>query len=108
MSGKSRGVFRYTEAMADISLERQVRISDDAVFRELDGEAVILQLESGMYFGLDTVGTRLWQLLAAHGALRPAYDAALREFEVAPDVLERDLLQLVSQLADKNLVVVSG
>lgn len=94
--------------MADISLERHVRISEDAVFRELDGEAVILQLDSGMYFGLDPVGTRLWQLLAAHGGLRPAFDAALREFDVEPDVLERDLLDLVSQLAEKQLLVVTA
>ena len=90
----------------DISLDNRVTIHEDAVFRELDGEAVILQLDAGMYFGLDPVGTRLWQLIEAHGRLRPVFDAALQEFDVAPDVLERDLIELVSRLADKQLVVV--
>jgi Coenzyme PQQ synthesis protein D (PqqD) len=89
-----------------ISLDSRVAIHEDAVFRELDGEAVILQLDAGMYFGLDSVGTRLWQLIAAHGSLRSVFEAAVTEFEVAPDVLEQDLLDLVSTLAEKRLVVV--
>jgi hypothetical protein len=92
--------------MPRVSLDNRVTIHQDAVFRELDGEAVILQLEAGMYFGLDPVGTRLWQLIEAHGLLRSVLDAALQEFEVAPDVLERDLIELVSGLAAKQLVVV--
>ncbi len=76
------------------------------MFRELDGEAVILQLEAGMYFGLDPVGTRLWQLIEAHGQLRPVLEAALQEFDVPPDVLEQDLIELVSRLSEKELVVV--
>jgi len=89
-----------------LSLDSRVAIHEDAVFRELDGEAVILQLDAGMYFGLDPVGTRLWQLIETHGTLRPVLEAALREFDVAPDVLEQDLLDLVSTLAEKRLVVV--
>jgi hypothetical protein len=92
--------------MPQISLDNRVTIHADAVFRELDGEAVILQLEAGMYFGLDPVGTRLWQLIEAHGQLRPVLDAALEEFDVPPDVLERDLIELVSGLSEKQLVVV--
>ncbi len=93
--------------MSDVSLDRQVAIADATVFRELDGEAVILQLDDGVYFGLDAVGTRLWRLIEAHGNLRVVFDAALAEFDVAPEVLERDLLQLVAELADKRLVVVT-
>jgi hypothetical protein len=92
--------------MPQVSLDNRVTIHQDAVFRELDGEAVILQLEAGMYYGLDPVGTRLWQLIEAHGQLRPVLDAALQEFDVASDVLERDLIELVSGLAEKHLVVV--
>lgn len=90
-----------------VSLDDRVAIHEDAVFRELDGEAVILQLEAGMYFGLDSVGTRLWQLIETHGQLRPVLAAAVEEFDVPEDVLERDLLELVSRLAEKKLVVVN-
>lgn len=91
--------------MGAISLDGSVRIGDDTVFRELDGEAVLLQLEEGMYFGLDAVGTRLWQLMAERRRLQDVFDAALQEFDVDPSTLERDLLALVAQLTEKKLVV---
>lgn len=92
--------------MSEISLDTRVRVSEAVVFRELDGEAVILQLDEGVYFGLDPVGTRLWQLIEGQGLLRGALQAGLAEFDVRPDVLERDLIDLVRQLADKRLVEV--
>ena len=91
--------------MPDVTIDRTVRISEDAVFRELDGEAVILQLDAGVYYGLDSVGTRLWQLIVAHGQLGPVLEAALDEFDADRETLERDLLQLVAELAARRLVV---
>jgi hypothetical protein len=88
-----------------ISLDRTVRVGEDTVFRELAGEAVLLQLEAGMYFGLDPVGTRLWQLMAERGRLREVFEAAREEFDVEPATLERDLLALVEQLVAKQLVI---
>ena len=89
--------------MGQISLDSSVEISDDAIFREMDGEAVILNLESGTYFGLDPVGTRIWQLLEEHGSLRVVFEQMRQEFDVEPDVLETDLLRLVAQFAAKGL-----
>jgi hypothetical protein len=94
----------YPVSMADLSLDRHVTISESAIFRELDGESVIVHLDSSLYYGLDPVGTRLWQLIDSHGHLRSVFDAALAEFDVEPSVLERDLLQLVSELAGRQLV----
>ena len=89
--------------MGQVFLDSSVEISDDAIFREMDGEAVILNLESGTYFGLDPVGTRIWQLLEEHGSVRVVFERMKQEFDVAPEVLERDLLRLVGQFADKGL-----
>ena len=89
--------------MNAISLDCSVEISDDAIFREMDGEAVILNLESGTYFGLDPVGTRVWQLMEEHGRLRTVFDLMRQEYDVEPDLLERDLLRLVGQFAEKGL-----
>ena len=74
--------------MGQISLDSSVEISDDAIFREMDGEAVILNLESGTYFGLDPVGTRIWQLLEQDGSLRVVFGRMRQEFDVEPEVLE--------------------
>lgn len=92
--------------MPAITLDSTVRIHDDAVFRELDGESVILQLQSGTYFGLDPVGTRLWRILEAEGSLRRVSEIALLEFDTTAEVLEQDLIDLVTALEQKALVVV--
>jgi hypothetical protein len=92
--------------MPAVSLDSRVSISEDAAFRELGGESVIVHLDSGIYYGLDPVGTRVWQLIDAHGQLKPVFDAALEEFDVEPARLEEDLLRLVTELASRRLVVV--
>jgi hypothetical protein len=88
----------------ELSLRDAVTVAPDVVFRELDGEAVLLNLESGMYFGLDQVGTRIWQLIQEHGALQQVFETMRDEFEVGSDALERDLLELVDELRAKGLV----
>jgi hypothetical protein len=96
----------YNFSMPAVSLDSRVSISEDAVFRELGGESVIVHLDSGIYYGLDPVGTRVWQLIDAHGQLKPVFEAALDEFDVEPARLEEDLLRLVTELASRRLVVV--
>jgi hypothetical protein len=87
----------------ELSLRDSIAVAPDVVFRELEGEAVILNLESGIYFGLDEVGTRIWQLIGEHGALQKVFDMMCDEYEVVPDALERDLLGLVDELCANGL-----
>ena len=87
-----------------VTLESTFRIPDGVVFQELDGEAVILSLDSGQYYGLDAVGTRLWTLLGEHGALAPAYQALLEEYDVAEETLRADVLRLVNELIAAQLL----
>ena len=84
-----------------------IEISEDAVFRELDGEAVILNLDTGIYFGLNQTGTRIWNLLAEHGSLQKVLEAMAGEYDAPPHSLESDILQLVGQLCEKGLVRVA-
>jgi len=83
----------------------RLRVSDDVVFRELDGEAVILNLDSGIYFGLDDVGTRFWQLIEQDGRVALALEALESEFDVETEVLRADVDRLVAALVEKGLMV---
>lgn len=94
--------------MPPISLEDTFVISKDAVFRDLSGEAVILDLNAGTYFGLNEVGTRIWQLIAEKGNLRAVFETLSAEYDAAPEALERDLLALVSRLIEARLGHVPG
>ena len=84
-------------------LEKRVLLSPDAMFQEISGEGVILDLASASYFGLDEVGVRLWTLLQNDPSLQLACDALLVEYEVDRAQLETDLIQLVRELANAGL-----
>jgi len=86
------------------TLEARVSIPAEVLFHDLDGEAVLLNLQSGKYFGLDSIGTRIWNLLAEHGVLAVAYQTVLEEYDVDADQLQSDLLALVDQLASSGLL----
>jgi hypothetical protein len=73
--------------------------------RELAGETVLLNLESGVYYGLDAVGTRAWNLLAEERTLADVCTIMLEEFEVTHDTLQQDLTTLVRELCEKQLLV---
>lgn len=89
-----------------VTLESKISVSDEILFRDLDGEAVLLHLETGMYYGLDEVGTRMWTLLTQHGQVEPAYQALLEEYDVTEDQLHTDLLNLIEELAAHQLLQV--
>lgn len=90
-----------------IPLDSTVAPSDDAVFREMDGESVLLNLETGMYFGLDEVGTRVWRLAADNGSLRAVRERLVEEYDADPATIERDLLALAEALVSKGLWILS-
>jgi len=86
--------------------DRRVTLSQNAIFQDIAGDGVILDLASASYFGLDGVGVRFWKLLQEDGSLRRAHDALLAEYDVEPSLLEKDLDALVAQLAEAGLVTV--
>ena len=90
--------------MTASGLDAAFRIPDEVIFRELDGEAVVLNLDTGIYFGLDAVGTRIWRLLVERKPLKAVLDSLIDEYEAPPDRLQRDLLAFVERLDDKGLL----
>jgi hypothetical protein len=90
----------------NLTLSHQARPADDVLFQAVGDEAVLLKLESENYFGLDAVGTRIWNLLNEDPGLQRAFDILREAYEVEAGVLERDLLSLVERMADAGLVVV--
>ena len=88
-----------------MKLETQkITISEEALSQEVNGETVILDLKSESYFGLDEVGTRVWQLLQEHGDLQKVFDAMLEEFDVDANTLASDMKNLVDDLIEKGLI----
>jgi len=88
----------------NVSSAQPFALSPTVVFRQMDDGAVLLDLESGVYFGLDEVGARVWALLAERGTPAAVCAAMIDEYEVSAAALEADVLRLVGELSDKGLV----
>jgi hypothetical protein len=89
-----------------ISTSSVVVAAQDQVSSDLGEEVVILHLKNGVYYGLDEVGARIWNLIQEPKAVNEIRDVLLDEYEVEPESCERDLLALLEELAAENLVEV--
>lgn len=92
--------------MTEIKLDSRVKLSPDVLFQELQGDAVLLDMKSGVYFGLDRVGTRIWQLMAEPKELAAVVTAMLDEFDVTETRCSEDVLALARKLAEQGLLSV--
>lgn len=86
------------------TLDSRVRRAADVVFHELEGEAVIVNLNRGTCFTLDPVGTRIWELLGEEDRLHEIVRMLIAEFDVDEQTAAGDLLQVVGALLARELV----
>lgn len=84
--------------------ESTLQIPKDVLFRQVTGEAVLLNPATNQYYYLDEVGTRMWLLLTEHGQLEPVVQVLLQEYAVEENQLRRDLNSLVDKLLELGLL----
>ena len=87
-----------------MTLDQTFEISPDVVSRDVDGELVLLNLKSGLYFGLDPIGNQIWSQLEAGKPLSAAHAVLLDSYDVTPEQLKEDILQLTNQLVEQDLI----
>ena len=89
-----------------MNLNSLVQASPAQVSCDLGGEAAILNLNTGTYYGLDPVGARIWSFLATPKTVAQVRDSVLAEYEVDSARCESDLFALLDALAAAGLVLV--
>ncbi|SRR5258706_5601274 len=92
---------------AALSESSTVTAAPEQIWCDLGGEAALLHLPRGIYYGLDSVGARVWTLIQTPTSVRDVRDAIVREYEVEADRCEHDLLALLAELAAAGLIVVT-
>ena len=90
-----------------IDINSKVSISDSVLFRKLDEESVLLNLDNEMYYGLDKVGTSMWVALESSESISLAHRQLLAEYDVDSDQHQSDLIELVRSLLEHKLIIVS-
>jgi hypothetical protein len=84
---------------------RQVIKAPDVLLQDLKGEAVLLNLANGQYYGLDRNSYHMYKILLSCGSVETAYAVLSREYDVEPDRLRADLDRFVAHLLEHGLVL---
>jgi len=91
-----------------LSPASRVSVPSDVLINVIDGQAVLLNLKTERYFGLDEVGTEMWRILTSSDSIESACAALLAEYEVEPERLRADLFDLAQKLIENGLLEVRG
>ncbi len=83
---------------------QKIELSEDVLHQELSGETVLLNLKTEHYFGLDPVGTRIWQVLGETASAETVIARLLDEYEVDEPTLRADVERLIDELAKAGLL----
>jgi hypothetical protein len=82
-----------------ISFADKVSVPTQVLVRFLDKEAVLLNLDTERYFGLDETGARMWQLLTSQPSVETAY-----QYDVDTETLRQDIIELLENLTENGLL----
>jgi hypothetical protein len=91
-----------------ISMQSVVKVKKEGLWRSIDREIAILNLQNSIYYGLDPVGAYVWSLMQRPTSVRELRDAMLEKYEVDEQRCERELLDLLRMLRSEGLVEVQS
>jgi len=90
-----------------LTLKTKVTIPKDVLFHKVEDEMVLLNLVNGKYFTLDDVGADIWSLIVEKGDLEAVHQGLIQQYDVNPQNLEHDLLELAGRLVENELLQVA-
>jgi coenzyme PQQ biosynthesis protein PqqD len=96
----------------ELMLDAKCAPSEDVVAREIEGELIIVPLVSGIgdmddeLFTLNETGKAIWQRLDGQRTLRAVAEELAMEFNAPSGEIEKDVLGLMSELAQRKMVIV--
>ena len=92
----------------NIQAQDRYSVSSEVLSQEVNGETVLLDLEGECYFGLNEVGTRIWQLLQGEASVGEALDTLSGEYDVSREQLESDVRELLDKLTAAGLLTLAS
>jgi hypothetical protein len=97
------GIFALKKEIGpDTVLQRK----PDTLFNQIDGEVVMLSIENSEYYGMDKVGSRIWEMLEQPHSFKALVTILMEEYEVSEQQCNDDTLAFIKKLTDKNLVII--
>jgi hypothetical protein len=90
--------------MVEIKTENFIERRDGVVFNKLDDELVMMCIENGEYYGLDSVGTRIWELIEKKSTVENIVEILCNEYHVDPKQCNVETISFLHTLLEKKLI----
>lgn len=88
----------------DFTLATRVQQNAEIIAMEMDGEAVLLNLETAHYYGMPKVSSRIWSLIAEPHTIGEVCDSLMQQFDVDRETCEKEVMQFVKVLRHQGLI----
>lgn len=88
-----------------IAVTDVMKRKDDQITADVDGEVVMMSIEQGEYYGLDTIGSRIWGLYSEPKTIEQVVDTLINEYDVDRESCINDVMLFVEKLVAKDLIV---
>jgi len=90
-----------------IDEQSYVKRNNDVFANDIDGEAVMMNIQTGKYYGLDEIGSRIWELMEQKIQVKAIIDQLQKEYEVSEQQCKTDVLNLLTELKTNQLIEIS-
>jgi len=92
----------------EITTETIISQIEEIVASDIDGETVMMSIQNGEYYGLDDIGSRIWELIEKPVKVSDLIDILLERFDVDRETCERDVLKFLNELNEDKILEVEG
>ena len=90
----------------EITTETVISQIEEIVDSDIDGETVMMSIENGEYYGLDDIGSRIWELIECPVKVSDLIDTLLERFDVDRETCEIDVLKFLNELNEDRILEV--
>ncbi|MFC2086797.1 lasso peptide biosynthesis PqqD family chaperone [Bacteroidota bacterium] len=89
-----------------LNLESVINRNPNIIASEIDEEKVMMSIEMGEYFGIDKIGSRIWDMIEKKIKIKELIENLQEEFEVDQPTCEHDVFEFLTELYNKKLIEV--
>ena len=97
-----------TVLMSNININSLIKRKDGLVEAQIDGETVMMDIESGNYYGLDLVATRIWQMIEQPQSVQNLCSQLLLEYEVSEQQCQQDVISFLNKMRANQTIEIAS
>lgn len=88
----------------DFTIESTIERSKEVIASEVENELVMMSLENGKYYGIDSIGGDIWKMVEAPLKVSEICERLMKEYKVDASICENDVLEFIEQLKEQGLI----